>query len=252
MAEQQVEGRQFFLSYAGGSERPEHDRGAGDMERLFYDHTGRPAHKWHHYFPTYDEVLARYRLGMPPTGRPLRFLEIGVWKGGSLQLWRKFLGPAAIIFGIDIDQQCAALDQPDLPVRIGSQDDPDFLRSVVAEMGGVDVVLDDGSHLGKHQLMSFAVLFPMLSDDGLYLIEDTHTSYWREWEGGYQKQGTAIEIAKLLVDDMHGWYHGRKPRAYSKTKTEIASVAFYDSIIAIRKKSRGPPRHVIRPAVPGG
>lgn len=51
---------------------------------------------------------------------------------------------------------------------------------------------------------------------------------------------------------MHGWYHGRKPRAYSKTKTEIASVAFYDSIIAIRKKSRGPPRHVIRPAVPGG
>lgn len=242
------DGAPRFTSYAGGSERPPYDHGDGDFERLFYSHDGRVAHKWHHYFSTYDEIFARYRNGMPSTGRPLRFLEIGVSRGGSLQLWRKFLGPSAVIFGVDIDPRCASLDTPDLPVRIGSQDDPKFLREVVAEMGGVDVVLDDGSHIGKHQLMSFAVLFQLLSDDGLYVMEDTHTSYWREWEGGYQKYGSAIEIAKLLVDDMHGWYHSHKPEAYSRTKTEVASVAFYDSIIAIRKKLRGPPRHVFRSA----
>ena len=48
-----------------------------------------------------------------------------------------------IIYGIDIDPACAAFDGIDAQVRIGSQADPDFLRRVVQEMGGVDVVLAD-------------------------------------------------------------------------------------------------------------
>ena len=97
-------------------------------------------------------------------------LEIGVAQGGSLALWRKFLGDEAVIFGIDIDPKCAAFDGSGGRVRIGSQDDPKFLRDVAAEMKGIDVVLDDGSHIGRHQRASFDVLFPLLSDGGIYIM----------------------------------------------------------------------------------
>ena len=108
-------------------------------------------------------------------------LEIGVFMGGSLALWRKFLGPDAVIFGIDINPSCIAFDGQFACVRIGSQDDPQFLRSIVAEMGGIDVVLDDGSHIASHQRASFDLLFPLLSDGGHYIVEDMHTAYWRSF-----------------------------------------------------------------------
>ena len=57
--------------------------------------------------------------------RPVRLLEIGVFKGGSMHLWRKYFGLEAILFGIDIDPKCAQFDGRDAQVRIGSQDDPD-------------------------------------------------------------------------------------------------------------------------------
>ena len=89
-----------------------------------------------------------------------------------------------VIFGIDVDPKCAAFDGTAV-VRIGSQDDPKFLRDVAAEMKGIDVVLDDGSHVGRHQRASFDVLFPLLSDGGIYIIEDVCTSYWPHWEDLY-------------------------------------------------------------------
>jgi hypothetical protein len=219
-----------------------------DFGRLFYAHDGRVAHKWHHYLAIYDRILSPYRHGfvLPDgTKRPLRFLEIGVSQGGSLQLWRQFLGPDAIIFGIDINPDCKAVDNGDLHVRIGSQADPDFLRAVVAEMGGVDVVLDDGSHIASHQRVSFETLFPLVTDRGLYAVEDLQTAYWRNWEGGYRRRDTFIEHAKQLVDDMHGWYHPYPPKLQA-AKDEIYAMTWFDSLLAIEKRRKPQPMHIQR------
>ena len=108
----------------------------------------------------------------------------------------QYLGPEATIHGVDIDPTCAKLSSDDLPVHIGSQADPGFLQAVVERMGGVDVVLDDGSHVAKHQRASFDVLFPLLPAGGLYVIEDTHTAYWARHGGGYRRPGTAIQMSK--------------------------------------------------------
>lgn len=170
-------------------------------------------------------------------------LEIGVNGAGSLDMWREYFGSDATIYGIDINPECAAFDTPQTPVRIGSQDDPDFLQNVVREMGGLDVVLDDGSHKGRHQRKSFEVLFPLLNEGGLYIIEDTHTSYWLRFGGGMGRRGTAIEFAKRMVDDMHAWYHRR--RAKTPAQHEVGSVIFHDSIIVIEKQRRDPPGHII-------
>jgi len=204
-----------------------------ELAELFFVSSGRFVHKWAHYLPIYERWLDRYR------GTSFHMLEIGVSEGGSLELWRRYFGPDATIFGIDIDPVCAERVDPPNQVRIGSQADPEFLRSVVAEMGAPDVILDDGSHVAGDQRASFKALFPILREGGLYIIEDTHSACWRQMEGGYRRPGTAIEFAKSIVDDMHAWYHDYPTR--TSARDEIAGVSFFDSMIVFEKRRRERP-----------
>src|SRR5437016_1539396 len=45
--------------------------------------------KWDHYFDIYDRHFAKFR------GHDSYLLEIGVYSGGSLKMWRDYLGPKA-------------------------------------------------------------------------------------------------------------------------------------------------------------
>lgn len=210
-----------------------------DMSRLFYDHNGRHISKWSHYLPIYDRHLSGFR------GRPVRMLEIGVFKGGSLQLWRKYLGKDATIFGIDIDESTSRFDDEDARVRIGSQADPNFLRYVVAEMGGIDIVLDDGSHVAPHQRISFETLYPLLNKNGLYVVEDLHTAYWHGYfEGGFRRRGTFIEEMKSLIDDVHYPWHRRRQR-FAGVHESAEAIHFYNSMVVIEKRDVEAPTHII-------
>lgn len=216
-----------------------HKESEGDFAHIFFGHEGRAAHKWLHYLDIYDRYISGFR------GSNVKFLEIGVDEGGSLEVWRKYLGQQATIFGIDINPACAnRVDAPN-QCRIGSQDDPSFLHGVVEEMGGVDVVLDDGSHMVPHQVVSFAALFPLLSEGGLYLIEDMHTSYWPgRFRGGLKRNGTAIELVKEMIDDMHRWYHSQRRPSHGS----IGALHIYDSLAVIEKRALRQPGHI---KVPG-
>jgi len=208
----------------------------GDMAQIFYSHDGRLAHKWDHYHGIYDRHLARFR------GTALKFLEIGVSHGGSLQIWRKYFGPNATIFGVDVDPRCSVVDNPpSINVRIGSQADVAFLRSVVAEMGGIDVVLDDGSHYVPHQRATFDALFPLLSAEGVYIVEDMQTNYWRgRYQGGWRRRSTFLEQMKDLVDDMNGWWHKRHQRLPDAHRI-VDAVHFYNSMVVLEKKPQDKP-----------
>lgn len=209
-----------------------------DLEREFFGNTGRPVDKWIHYLAAYQQHFGAYR------GTPVRMLEIGVFRGGSLDLWRRYFGPEATIVGIDIDPGCAERVTAPNHVRIGSQDDPAFLASVVAEFGPFDIVLDDGSHVGKHQRTSFEQLFPAVRPGGVYAIEDLHTSYWpRGYDGGWRRRGTGIDLVKSLIDDMHGWYYRRDTR--SPAREWISGIHVYDSLVVIDKQQRGMPQRIL-------
>jgi hypothetical protein len=93
--------------------------------KLFFAHHGRLVHKWIHYLEIYERHFAPYR------NTPVKMLEIGVFKGGSLELWRDYFGADARIFGIDLDPECTNRVTPPNQVRIGSQANAKFLRSVV-------------------------------------------------------------------------------------------------------------------------
>lgn len=208
-----------------------------DLAQLFYGHEGRLVHKWTHYLDIYDRHFGPFRDRAPT------MLEIGVQNGGSLEMWRRYFGPDATIFGVDIDPRCAERVTPPNQVRIGSQADAAFLKSVAAEMGPLDIVLDDGSHIASHQRESFRVLFPLLKDGGLYVLEDLHTAYLPGMhEGGYKRSGSAIEFVKQMIDDMHAWYHGHRPK--TPAKTEIVGIHVYDSIIFLEKGRKEPPHHI--------
>jgi Methyltransferase domain len=218
------------------TEFTEDERNQSDLHRLFYGNEGPIVHKWKHYLSIYVKHLAPFR------NKPVRLLEIGVFKGGSMRLWRQYFGPEAIIFGIDINPECAAFDGQDAQVRIGSQDDPVFLDRVVSEMGALNIVIDDGSHVSPHQVASFKLLFPRLNHGGIYICEDLHSNYWRGgWQGGYRRSSTFIETCKRLVDDMHSDFHSR---GSSPISTEIAGIHFYNSMVVIEKGMRERSSHI--------
>jgi hypothetical protein len=206
---------------------PPQERASTPLHRAFYENTGTTVHKWRGYLQHYDHHLSRYR------NSPARILEIGVSKGGSLHMWRRYFGDQAVIVGIDIDPNCLQYDGIAGKVRIGSQDDSNFLRAVVGEMGGIDVVIDDGSHVASHQRASFEALFSVLDPNGVYICEDTHTAYWRGmYEGGYGRPTTFVETAKKLVDDLHGEFHGRVMSVEGADRL-IGGVHFYNSMVVI-------------------
>lgn len=210
----------------------------GKLENNFYAHKGQIIHKWTHYLKIYERYFNDY------INSDVKMLEIGVSKGGSLDMWREYFGDKATIYGIDINPECKSFENAPNHVRIGSQDDPTFLKEVTDEMGSPDIILDDGSHVAKHQSASFKYLWPKLKYGGLYIIEDTQTSYWPgQFNGGHKRNGTAIEFCKDLVDDMHGWYHD--VASNSLPTDEIGFVHFYDSMIIIEKRKISEPKHIM-------
>jgi len=217
-----------------------------DLEQYFNANKGRLIHKWQHYFEIYERHLARYR------GRPVVVVEIGVFKGGSLQMWKHYFGPQARIYGIDIDPACAAFAEPQVEVLIGSQEDREFLRSLTQRIPHIDILIDDGGHTMGQQIATFEELFPHVAPDGVFLCEDLHTSYWPEYGGGYREPGTFIEYSKNFIDHIHAW-HARKPRRkhwYQAPGPELGisgftrsahSLHFYDSVLVIEKRPMDPP-----------
>ncbi len=209
---------------------------SGDLLDIFTDPDKLRVHKWHHYIPVYDRYFAPFR------GRPIKFLEIGVSDGGSLDMWRRYFGDEAVIFGVDIDERCAEFDGRSAQVRIGSQDDPTFLGRVIDEMGGVDLVLDDGSHVMEHIRASLAAIFPRLSAGGTYMIEDLHTAYWERYGGGPQEPGNVFNLMRALVDDMHHWYHREGVQAPG-IGDGISGMHIHDSIVVLEKGPVFRPEH---------
>ena len=160
-----------------------------ELWRHFQQNQGKLIDKWHHYFPIYERYFSEDR------NKKVTFIEIGVFKGGSLQMFSEYLGPLATVIGIDIDENCKAHESDFAHVRIGDQGDPNFLESVLNEFGPPDVVLDDGSHQMHHVRATFDHLYPMLSKNGTYMVEDMHTAYWQEYGGGYLHEDSFIEYS---------------------------------------------------------
>jgi cephalosporin hydroxylase len=201
-----------------------------DLWRDFLTNTGKVIHKWEHYFPVYERHFGPWR------GRSRCSLEIGVGRGGSQPMWRRYFGPMAVVVGLDIDPRCRAHEENGVFVRIGDQADPSFLDRVVAEFGLPDIVLDDGSHRMDDLWASFEHLYPQLSKNGVYMIEDLHTAYWPDFGGGLEEPGSFINRAKRLIDQLNA-EHTRGAVEQNRFTRETFSISFYNSMAVFEKGS---------------
>jgi hypothetical protein len=192
----------------------------------YLSHNGRPTQKWKQYLPAYQRHLEKF------VDQSILLIEIGVLDGGSLQLWKKFLGPFVRIVGIDINSECAGFVEDQIAVRIGDQKDTAFLQSVIDEFGDPDVVIDDGSHRSEDQISSFRFLYPRLSKNGVYTIEDLHAVYWEKAAENAQPLGNTIDVCKALVDELHGRYAPGRRTQFTDTTRSICS---YDSMVVFER-----------------
>jgi hypothetical protein len=228
----------------------------GPVGKHFRRGRERGSSKWHHYFSVYDRHLGHH------SGRDLRLLEIGVGRGGSLEMWREFLGRGAEIIGVDARDELSHFGHDNIKIRIGNQGDRKFLRSLVKEFGTFDVIIDDGSHRPSHQITTLEELYPALTTDpGIYLVEDLHTNSWARYLDG---DATFVDRATGLVDALYEPYRtiqrvhdvltvrqdggeihiGGRPSqdpprvVVSRFAASLGGLHFYDSIIVLEKTER--------------
>jgi len=208
-----------------------------ELETYFKTNTQRLIHKWNHYFEIYDRHFRKFK------GKQVTILEIGVAQGGSLQMWKSYFGEQAQIIGVDVDPRCKQFEEDQIQIHICSQSDRKFLRNLKQIIPKVDILIDDGGHTMEQQIVSYEELFDHVKEDGVYLCEDVHTSYWNEYGGGHKRKGTFIEYSKNFIDYLNA-FHSQQNSLEVNTFTQTAhSIHYYDSILAIEKRKMTPPYH---------
>jgi hypothetical protein len=199
--------------------------------------------KWgfHFYTPIYHDLFSRLR------DQAVRLLEIGVGGyelatigGASLQMWAEYF-PQGQITGIDIAEKKLILS-PRVKLFRGSQIDPVFLKKVCDERGPFDVIIDDGSHVPKHVVSSFNILFPSLVDGGMYVIEDVQTAFWPKF-GGSSDGGETLQLTKTIIECLnHADIAVVEPaRLFPSFAREIRMFRAFHCLFVIDKGKNGEP-----------
>jgi cephalosporin hydroxylase len=207
--------------------------------------------KWggHWYAAHYQKYFSQWRH------KKLNLFEIGVggydnpnFGGQSLRMWKTYFSKSNI-YSIDIHDK-KNLQENRIKIFQGSQDDPAFLKRVVGSMeGGVDIIIDDGSHINSHIIKSFEILFPLLNDGGIYVVEDVQTSYWPGLGGNSEdltNSNTAMNYFKKIVDGLN--YRELIRPGYMPTYFDqnICAIYFLHNMIFIFKGANTEESHILK------
>lgn len=208
------------------------DSSDGFLHKYFLNNSAKRLHKWLHYFDIYERHFSRFR------GKAPVMIEIGVFGGGSLAMWKEFFGKDAKIIGIDINPECKVHESDGVEIFIGSQDDPALIQQIFNKYPWVDIILDDGSHIMQHMVSSFELMYERVQPNGIYMVEDTHTCYWPEYGGGLKLPNTFIEYAKHKMDELNALY-SRNALPVSTFTRSTDCIAFYDSVVVFERRPQG-------------
>ena len=152
-------------------------------------------------------------------------------------MWRKYFGAQATIIGADLDPRCKLYEEEGIHVETLDQSDPDMLEQLVNKYGDFDIIIDDGSHRCDHQMVSLLFLWPALNPGGVYLVEDTHTSYRSAYQGGVRARTSFVEFAKDRVDDINAfWSLDTESLQVNRFTKEMLAVSFFDSMVVFEKR----------------
>jgi len=205
----------------------------------------------HSYGYTYHELFRRFRF------RNIKLLEIGVFKGDSLLAWRAFF-PFGTVVACDIEPKQHLAFKRTRVHRIDQGSSTDLAR-LCQDEAPFDIIIDDGSHLSKHQISTFYLLFDHLKSDGVYVIEDVQTSFWPgivaqvSWDGTTIDDpkftntcvGEFLELSKYLNHAEFVSLNGVDTARISVAK-RIRRIAFEHNLIIVMKGANDEPSNFIR------
>jgi GT2 family glycosyltransferase len=216
------------------------------LDQITSDHREKVADKWASYIREYEHLFAPFR------DEPVAILEVGVQNGGSLELWGEYFARATVVVGCDIDPACESLQfkTDRIHVVTGDANTAQCARRIAAISQSFDIIIDDGSHTSRDIIALFSRYFGLLKDDGLYVVEDLHCSYWKDYEGGLFYPYSSTSFLKALTDILNHEHWGipRQRREllikYSDhygvdfdedVLAHIHSITFFNSLCVIQK-----------------
>jgi lipopolysaccharide biosynthesis glycosyltransferase len=164
------------------------------LDKIAIKHESDKSSRFHNYAVKYDKILSPYR----DTFKSI--LEIGVSRGQSVSMWADYFSKA-IIHGADISkasQICEAYSDR-IKFHLLDQRNESQLKNM-KQFSPFDLIIDDGNHFWHEQILTFNTIFSFLKSGGIYIVEDTTTSYWKEYKN-YTISPT--EYFKTLVDDIN-------------------------------------------------
>ena len=197
---------------------------------------------YHGYERFYETVFEPFR------DRTFNMLEIGLEDGASLRAWLEYF-PKAHVYVMDIKSQGTGERHTILQ---GDQSSLPDLERVCKSVGKASIVIDDGSHVPEHQLLTFNTLFPnVLEEGGWFVLEDIETSYWTNGRiyqyaplcyGRDHPLNLVNVFTHLLHDTVNAEYdRTRSIPADSPISAEaagwISQILFGTNCILIRKKT---------------
>lgn len=169
--------------------------------------------KREHYFEAYNRHLGKF------VGKKVNLLEIGVFSGGSLKMWRTYLGGQSHIYGMDIEPACKSYESDRISVLIGDQSNRDMWKSFRENVGEIDILIDDGGHTVEQQRTSLEEMLPFLRPGGVYICEDIH--------------GDHNKFASFSACLVHGLNRVGTPSP--PFQSSVFSVHFYPYLLVIEK-----------------
>jgi len=178
--------------------------------------------KHRNYFPVYENLFNKF------INKRITFVEVGTLNGGSLFMWRNYFGKKARIIGIDFNPSAKKWENYGFEIFIGDQNSSIFWEKTLKKIKKLDVLLDDGAHTNRAQIMTTVSCLPYISDGGLLLVEDVHTSYQKEF--GNPSKYSFINYSKFLIDDINSRFENFLPKQYSFNKS-VHSIQFFESMV---------------------
>jgi hypothetical protein len=210
---------------------PDTAAGSSNPLRAFFESrkTGRGIWKWNHYFDAYHRHFGKF------VGTNVNVLEIGVYSGGSLEMWRHYFGSGCHVYGVDIEKACKCYEDESTTIFIGDQGDRDFWKSFKGKTPPIDILIDDGGHRTEQQIVTLEEMLPHLRPGGVYLCEDVRGEH--NGFSGYM-QG--------IVANLNAFRGSGSEVSTTEIQAWIQSVHFYPYMTFIEKADR-PVRQFIAP-----
>jgi hypothetical protein len=173
--------------------------------------------------------------------RDVDLLEIGIHKTESLRLWKGYFKKIRLC-GIDRDE--IPFSDNDVRVFQVDQSKTEDLRRFRDIVGNrFDIIIDDGSHVPSHQILTLKELWVLLRPGGVYVIEDIETSYWKSSElYGYSfdsRKENVVRFTSQLIDEVNSEFRrtgDAKRNRRSALANEVEIVAFaYNCVVIVKK-----------------